>query len=355
LKDKPYVALAYMTGILPIKKYGTHSTLNMFSEYSMTNPMGLAPYYGFTEDEVRSLCARFKMDYNEVSAAYNGYKLRYYNLDAEYEESVSMFSPKSVVQSMLAHNLENYWNQTETYEALAVYIKMNLDGLRDTVVELMAGNSIKIAINVFGNDLDSFIDKDAVLTLLVHLGYLSYDPGTREVRIPNTEVSEAFITAVKSLHWKEVVSALKESERLLEDIWAGNNEAVAAAIDKAHEEVSILDYNNEKALSYTLGLALYYARSYYTVIRGLPSGKGFCDIAYIPRKAHAEKPAMVVELKVDKGAEGALKQIRDKNYPKALAEYADKPLLLAGISYNKRSKKHKVSIETFDKIERVGI
>jgi hypothetical protein len=359
LKDKPYVSLAYMTGILPIKKYGTHSTLNMFAEYSMVNAGAFAPFYGFTEEETKAICDRYKMPFAEVSAHYNGYKFKYDKLtevngQIEIEEvRLAMFGPKSVVEATKNHKIDNYWNQTETYEALAVYIQMNLEGLKDIIIELMAGGSKEIRISTFSNDLTSFADIDSVLTLLVHLGYLYYDEETWSVRIPNMEVQEAFYDATVSTHWNEVISALKESKKLLEAIWNRDNETVAALIEKAHEEVAILQYNNEAALSYTLGLALYYAKSYYNIIRELPSGKGFIDIAYIPRKAHADKPAMIVELKYDKTLPGALNQIKEKNYSAALKDFVGSQanlgsMLLVAINYDKVAKQHECSIETME-------
>jgi hypothetical protein len=350
LKDQQYVSLAYMTGILPIKKYGTHSTLNMFAEYSMTNAGEFAPFYGFTEDETRNLCETYTMSFAEVSAYYNGYKFKYITRRklngtmVQKEVRLSMFGPKSVVAAMKNGAIDNYWNQTETYEALAVYITMNLEGLRDAVIELMAGGIQKIRLAEFAHDITTFISRDEVLTLLVHLGYLYYDTDTASVRIPNVEVGEAFVSAIKSTHWTEVLNTLLDSQKLLHAIWAGDSKAVAALIEKAHEEVSILDYNNEAALSYTLGLALYYAKSYYTVIRELPSGKGFIDIAYIPRKAFADKPAMIVELKYDTSIAGALNQIKDKHYPAALNEYKG-AILLVGINYDKKAKRHECVIE----------
>ena len=125
LKDKDYVALAYMTGILPIKKYGSHSALNMFTEYSMTNPREMAEYFGFTEEEVEKLCERFDRNFEETHAWYDGYEL--VKIDGKEKIYYSMYSPKSVVDAMLSGVFDNYWNQTETYEALKAYIKLNFD------------------------------------------------------------------------------------------------------------------------------------------------------------------------------------------------------------------------------------
>lgn len=172
LKDKEYVALAYMTGILPIKKYGSHSALNMFTEYSMLNPRDMAEYFGFTGEEVKSLCSRYDRNFQEAQAWYDGYEL--VTLEGNNKKTYAMYSPKSVVDAMLSGIYDNYWNQTETYEALKIYISMNVDGLKDAVIRMLAGDRIEINTGTFSNDMTSFQGRDDILTLLVHLGYLSY-------------------------------------------------------------------------------------------------------------------------------------------------------------------------------------
>ena len=122
LKDKGYIHLAYMTGILPIKKYGTHSALNMFDEFSMIEPGPLASYVGFTETEVQKLCGQYDMELEEAKNWYDGYS---------FDKALSVYSPRSVVSCMRLGKIGNYWNQTETFEALQVYIDMNFDGLKD--------------------------------------------------------------------------------------------------------------------------------------------------------------------------------------------------------------------------------
>ena len=341
LKDQSYVALAYMTGILPIKKYGSHSALNMFSEYSMTNPRELAEYFGFTEDEVRELCKEYNMSFEEARAWYDGYEL--VTQHANGQTVYSMYSPKSVVDAMLSHTYDTYWNQTETYEALKVYIQMNMDGLKDAVVKMMAKERVAINTGTFTNDMTTFAGRDDVLTLLVHLGYLSYRRSDKTVCIPNDEVSQEYVNAISTMDWSEVMRSILDSKKLLEDLWSMDGEAVARGIDKAHEEISILKYNDENSLCCTINLAFYYAREYYTIIRELPTGKGFADICLIPRKLHSDKPAVVIELKKDKDAQGAIDQIRQKHYVNALADYKGN-LLLVGINYD-RDKNHSCVIE----------
>lgn len=348
LKDRAYVGLAYMTGILPIKKYGSHSALNMFTEYTMTGYDELAPYFGFTETEVQTLCSLYEMNFEEAKVWYDGYLLDLDNVAAESENRVSIYSPKSVVEAMKRHSFGTYWNQTETYEALQNYIKMNFEGLKDDVVVMMAGGNIKININKFANDMTNLNSKDDVFTLLIHLGYLTYDKKTETVKIPNKEVICEYLNVLDgSSQWENVVKAIENSRNLLLALWNREEKKVARGIDLAHQEVSILQYNDENALSYTIQLAFYYAREYYSIIRELPTGKGYADLCFIPRKMHLDKPALLIELKWDKDVKAAIAQIKEKTYQGALQEYKSN-LLLVGINYDRKSKKHECVIEIAD-------
>ena len=227
LKDKACIHLAYMTGILPIKKYGTHSALNMFDEFSMINPGPLASYVGFTEEEVESLCTQYKMDIEEVKTWYDGYT---------FPSDLSIYSPRSVVNSMLFGRIENYWNQTETFEALQVYIDMNFEGLKDDVLSMMAGESVPVNTGSFTNDMTTFRTEDDVLTLLIHLGYLAYDSNNKTVRIPNNEVRTEYVNSVSASDWGEISKALKESADVLQAIWQEREKQVAEGIRMAHFE-----------------------------------------------------------------------------------------------------------------------
>lgn len=339
LKDKACIHLAYMTGILPIKKYGTHSALNMFDEFSMISPGPLAAYVGFTEKEAEQLCNRYKMEIEEVRAWYDGYS---------FPTEAVVYSPRSVVNSMLFGKIENYWNQTETFEALQSYIDMNFEGLKDDVLSMIAGESVPVNTGSFTNDMTTFRTEDDVLTLLIHLGYLAYDSDHKTVKIPNNEIRQEYVNSVSASDWGEVSRALKESADVLQAIWQRRPERVAEGIRIAHFETSHIQYNDENALSYTISLALYAARNFYTVHRELAGGKGFADLVFIPRKKFQEKPALVVELKWDKSAEGAISQIKQKEYCRSLEEYRGE-LLLVGVNYNKKTKKHECVIEEDEK------
>ena len=144
------------------------------------------------------------------------------------------------------------------------------------------------------------------------------------------------------------MQSVQASRKLLESLWALDAEAVAVGIDQAHEEISLLQYNDENSLSCTINLAFYYAREYYTIVRELPTGKGFADVCFLPRKLHLDKPAVVIELKWDKSAAGALAQIKEKRYGSALQDYTGN-LLLVGINYDKTAKKHECLIEKVEK------
>ncbi|MBD5130931.1 MAG: AAA family ATPase [Ruminococcaceae bacterium] len=338
LKDQTYVALAYMTGILPIKKYGVHSALNMFTEISMTNPEKYAEFTGFTESEVKALCERYDMSFEETRRWYDGYDL----------DGISIYNPRSVVMSMLGGHFYNYWTSTETFEALTVYIKMNFDGLRDDIVRLVSGESCRVDITTFTNDMVTFNSKDDVLTLLVHLGYLTYNIAGKKVSVPNFEIAEQFASTIRQLDWGEVAKSLKVSEELLNATLACKSDKVAALIQQSHmEDTSILKYNDENSLACVISLAYYSAREKYEMWRELPTGEGFADLVFLPRK-NVDLPALVVELKKDKSADTAIEQIKRRQYTEKIKDYSG-DILLVGISYDSKEKKHSCVIEKISK------
>lgn len=333
------IEAAYMTGILPIKKYGTQSALTDFREYTMLQPKKLAEYVGFTETEVCRLCEEYGMDFEEAKKWYDGYS---------FSKVKSIYSPNSVIQAISNEEFGDYWTETETYESLKFYVGLNEDGLKDTIIAMLGGERQKINTRTFQNDMLNIKTKDDVLTLLVHLGYLAYDSSRKEVYIPNQEVADEFRNAVEYSGWEGISKALQESDELLEATLRGDAEKVADGIDAIHSgNVSVLAYNNENALSCVIIIAYYTAQKDYILIRELPTGKGFADIVFLPRK-NVDKPVMVVELKWDKSAEGAIRQIQDKRYTGVLDSYTGS-ILLVGINYDKKTKKHTCVIEKKEK------
>ena len=328
LKDQPYVALAYMTGILPVKKYGQHSALNMFLEYSMTDPVFFEEYTGFTDTEVKALSEQYNMDFAKTSSWYDGYR---------FTKFPHIYNPKSVVEAMRRRKFSNYWTSTETYDDMKIYMETEFDGLREDIVQMLRGGHVEVNTLSFQNDMHSFRIKDDVLTLLIHLGYLAYDSVTEEAFIPNREIVREFENAMSVGGWPNVMRILKASEQLLEDTLLCNEKSVAKGLDMAHTDAaSILTYNDENSLACAIGLAYYSARKDYTLIRELPTGRGFADIVFLPLP-FSQKPALVVELKYDKSAKTALQQIKDRGYTQALETYVGE-VLLVGVNYDKDSK-----------------
>lgn len=333
-KGAEYVELAYMTGILPIKKYGEHSAINIFDEYSMVDAKNLEEYFGFTRQEVQEQCKKHNVDYTEMETWYDGYSLG----------NLHLYNPKSVVDALLWKDFQSYWTGTETYEALKIYIDMNFDGLKETVIEMLGGKPCKINIRQFQNDMTTFKTKDDVMTLLVHLGYLTYDKKKSIAWIPNQEISQEFLNAVDGSGWNGLMQALNASEELLQATWNLDEDTVAKGVDRIHQETaSILKYNNENSLTYTILMAYYHTKIYYmNPILELPSGKGFADVVYLPRK-NTDKPALIIELKWNKSAKGAIAQIKQKQYASWIQNYTGN-ILLVGINYNKK-KGHSCVIE----------
>lgn len=328
-------ASVYMTGILPIKKYKTESALNNFTEYSMVEPRRMASYFGFTKDEVKALAAQHHMDFDELEKWYDGYQIGY--------ES-SIFNPNSVMQAIDSGRCRSFWASTGAYDTVAHYIAMNYEGLKDDVLRMLAGERCAVDPTGFQNDMSVIHSKDDVLTVLIHLGYLSYDCKENECYIPNHEVAGEMVNAVKMNNWSHVANAIEKSKQLLQATLRGEAETVARGVDVAHDEhTSILSYNDENSLACVLSLAYYYAANNYIIHRELATGKGFADLVLIPRK-NVDSPAIVIELKYNKAVDTALEQIKRKQYPSKVTQYTG-DLLLVGITYDRDSKQHQCCIE----------
>ena len=325
----------YMTGILPIKKYGTQSALNNFDEYTMLQPGPLAPYFGFTEAEVRKLCDEKSVSFTEMKRWYDGYKLG--NVD-------SIYNPNSVMKAIRFNAFSDYWASTSSYESIKNYISLNFDGLKDDILSMLGGMPVFVNPGKFQNDMVSVNSKDDVITLLIHLGYLGFDEENRTAFIPNYEISEELQNAVEGTGWARVAEALGGSMKLLEDTLNGDEGAVASALERIHEEnTSVLQYNNENSLACAITIAYYSARRYYTIVREFPAGKGFADLVFIP-VAGTDKPALLIELKYNKSAVGAIAQIMAKSYPDSLKGLSG-DIILVGINYDKETKLHSCKIE----------
>ena len=324
---------AYITGILPIKKDGSQSAISDFEEYSMIKPRSFGTYVGFTELEVKALCDEHDISFDRMKQWYDGY---------EFKNVGPVYNPNSVMKAIGYDDFDSYWTETSAAEGLMEYISKDYNGQTKTIAELIGGVDVKVNTNGFANDLVTFKGKDDVLTLMIHLGYLAYHSETKTVRIPNEEIKLEFQKSIREVSHAATLKRLEESDRLFLDTIEGNEEAVASQIEKVHrEETAPLHYNKEDSLRSVIKLAYYTYRDHYLQWEELPSGEGYADIIYLP-KHDSDWPALVVELKWNKSAEGAVAQILNKKYPESLKDFGS-DIVLVGISYDKDApggKKH---------------
>ena len=330
-ESKAFLALAYITGILPIKKIKDESALNNFREFTMLKSKPITEYYGFTEEEVKELCKQYDMDFDTEKEWYNGYLL----------DGKHMYNPNSVVQSMINQDYDSYWKNTSSFASINTFITMNYAGLKDDIMTMLSGGKVMVETDAFQNDLSEIHSKDDAITALIHLGYLGYDADRKSAYVPNYEVAKAFQMALKTGEWSEISKAISRCDELLMATIDGNADKVAEIIELAHETyTSVLTYNDENSLSCVLTMAYFTAPGYYNIIREMPSGKGFADFVFIPRANAGYRPAMVVELKYNQSADTAIRQIKEKRYQGALSDYRDR-ILLVGINYDAEGKDKK--------------
>ena len=335
---RPAIALAYITGIIPIVRDKVQSKLNEFIEYTMLDAAQFAPHIGFTAEETKELCEQYGCDFAEFRRWYDGYKL---------SDEVSLFNPKSVTSAISRKRMNSYWSATGSFEALKDYILMDFEGIRQDVVAMISGESVEVDVDSFLNTLDKFESKDDVFTYLIHLGYLNYNFEDKTCRIPNEEVRQEWVRSVKlSPDYRKLMEIINASKKLLDATVEGNEDAVAKALDAAHTEVTNpLTYNDEHCFQSAICLAYFYANTRYTLFKELPTGKGYADLVLIPYLPNI--PAMVIELKHNKTAGSALQQIKDKNYCQALSNYKG-DLLFVGINYDEKTKEHSCKIERLE-------
>ncbi len=330
------VAAAYMTGILPIKKDGSQSAISDFREYSVLDPDGFAKFTGFTESEVKRLCESYGMDFGDAKNWYDGY---------DFPDIGAIYNPYSVMLAMRKRKFGSYWQRTSAAESLMTYINMDFEGLQETISRLISGEEVEVDTDLFENDFESFKSCDDVLTLLIHLGYLTWHEEEGTVRIPNEEVRIEFRKILKGTNvnrkWMEL---LGRSEKLLEDTIAGDAEAVAKAVEEIRDsQYAPTYYNDEQALRYVIKFAYIAALDQYLKVEELPSGKGIADVVYLPKR-RSTLPALVVELKWNKSSEGAIRQVKERNYPAVLKDYGGE-IVLVGIGYDAKKKAHSCVIE----------
>lgn len=335
---RPAIALAYLTGILPVVRDKVQSKLNNFREYTILDAGKLAEFIGFTGDEVKALCEKYDVDYIEAKRWYDGYTQRGFEI----------YNPESLVLSLEEGNFANYWSKTSTYAVISDRIQANFDGMKDDVIRMLSGESVDVNVTRYMNTMTDFLTRSDAFTYLIHLGYLAYNREDGTCRIPNREVRQEWFNAIETNdEYKITNKIIQSSKELLVETLRGNAEAVAAALDTSHIHVtSNRSYNNEDALQSAIYLSFIYALNKYTVIKEATTGKGFADVVFIPYVPNI--PAMIIELKRNDSVESALNQIREKKYFASLEHYSGN-LLFIGINYDEKQKTHTCKIEQFVK------
>lgn len=331
LKDQPYVELAYMTGVLPIAKYSSGSELNMFREFNFMNDHVFEKYFGFTEDEVLTLCQKYKgISYDELKYWYDGYYL---------SDGRSLFNPRSVNYALLDQICLNYWTETGPMNEIAEYVEHNVEEVREDVVKLVSGIPVEVELQGYSASELQLNTRDEILSAMVVFGFLSYHDGM--LCIPNHELMMKFEKVLSRKSMGEVQNIVKQSKEMLEATLSGNEKKVAEVLEQIHDrEIPFLKYNDENSLSCVITLSYLKAREYYDVHREYKSGKGFVDYMFIPK--NRDYPPIILELKYGGDVKKAIDQIKEKNYMQKIAEYPE--CILVGINYDEK-KHHQCRIE----------
>ncbi|MDE6912718.1 MAG: ATP-binding protein [Lachnospiraceae bacterium] len=335
LKDKPYVALAYMTGVLPIQKYSTGSALNMFDEYTMLKDRFFEEYFGFMENEVEALCQKQeKVSLEEIREWYNGY------LSSTGER---IYNPRSVVLALMNGYCQSYWARTGKMDEVLFFLKYNIGEVRDDVVKMVDGSSVWIDIEKeFSAGQALLSNRKDIYSAMIIYGLLSYSDG--ELRIPNKELMIEFQNALEDDEFGYVAELVRNSSAVLEATLNKKSDIVASYLHDVHNsELPILKYNDENSLSCVVTLEYLSARNKYKVEREQKSGKGFVDFIFYPKRKNL--PGIVLELKADSTPEMAIAQIKDKEYCEKLKKENITQILAVGINYDTKEKEHQCVIE----------
>ena len=328
--------LVYMTGILPIRRYNTQSTLNMFTEYNMLDPRHLASYFGFTEDEVKALCEKRGADFAEIKNWYDGYRLNGFEI----------YNPKSVVEAVFSGSCKDYWVATSATEAITDYMNFDKGALKQTIAEMLTGKKTKLDATEFGNDLTKVDSQDAALCVLIHLGYLAYDADSKSCYIPNHEIAVEFKRAAKKLKWKPVFLPMQKSDELYDETFKGNASFIDEAMDENHRDIAnLFNRNKEDILGVVVYLSYFSSREHYEVRKEETSTLGRADLSFVPFEAGYDP--FIVELKIGKSPDEAIAQIKEKQYWKAWPRHKGK-VLLVGITYDSKTLKHASKVEWID-------
>ena len=333
LKDKPYVELAYMTGVLPIAKYSSGSALNMFKEYNIMNDTKYDKFFGFTFEETEVLCKKQdKVTFEELKSWYDGYRTC---------SGLDVFNPRSVSYALSDGICQSYWTNTGPMDEISYYIENNVEEVRDDIVRMATGIPVNILLEGYGAEKINLNTREEILSAMTVYGFLSYHDET--LTIPNKELRMKFDYALKNHQMGEISRLVLQSNQMLEATLKKDTETMERLLQEAHDiNIPIIKYNDENSLACVITLVYLNARTKYKIVREMPAGIGFADFIFYPNDK--SKPAFIIELKKGSTPDEALKQIREKRYALALKDYTGQKLAV-GISYDGKLKTHKVKIE----------
>ncbi len=349
LKDKPYVEMAYMTGILPIAKYSSGSELNMFFEFSMASSEKYSSYFGFTDEEVEALYERYlniekepRISRSELKLWYDGY---------ETMSGKRLYNPRSVVGALSLNQLGNYWTSSGPYDEIFTYVKNDISGIRDEIAALMSGTTIPANVQEYASTSLELATKDEIYSAMVVYGFLSYSNG--HVSIPNKELMDKFADMVRQRPTFGYIYRLAaESGRMLSATRAGDTRTMTEILERIHNtESPLIRYSDEAELSKVITFAYLQAREYYDIHLEDRSGTGYADYIFYPYKK--EDDGIIIELKLDQPVEKAIRQIKDRKYALNFDGRLGEPpkctgrILAVGIAYNRNdpAKRHECRVE----------
>ena len=333
LKDKSYVELAYMTGVLPIAKYYSGSAINMFKEYNIINDVKYDKYFGFTLEETESLCKKQdKIAFNELKDWYDGYKTY---------SGLEVFNPRSVSYALSDGVCQSYWTNTGPMDEILYYINQDIDSVKDDIVRMASGIPVEITLKGYGAEKIELNNRNQILSAMTIYGFLSYHE--EELRIPNKELRIKFNDALEDSSMGEISKLVLQSNKMLEATLKKDTKTMENLLQEAHDiNIPVIKYGDENSLACVITLVYLNARAKYKIVREMPAGIGFADFIFYPN--NKSKPAFIIELKKDSTPDEALAQIKEKRYALALKDYTGQKLAV-GISYDSKLKNHKVKIE----------
>ena len=349
LKDKPYVELAYMTGVLPIKKYSSGSELNMFDEFYFPTDTIYDTFFGFTEKEVKDLCQQNQknggaIQYEQLAEWYNGYHT---------SDGKRLYNPRSINKALSQNTVKDYWTETGPGTEILELVKNNVDAVKEDMLKMVSGEKVAMASDDFSTSLHTIETKEDIYSVMIIYGFLSYYDGY--LTIPNKELMKKFQKVLKDNSMGYIAKLAQNSNVMLEATLAGDTEKMEEILQYVHQtEIPLLQYNDENSLSCIVNLIYLNARDKYRIEREEKAGKGFADFIFYP--LNPSDTAIILELKKDDTPEHAIEQIMERKYYTRFLVCEDgktvckSNVLVVGMAYEKKSGLHRCLVKELEEV-----